>query len=201
MKTYLNIILFLAGIQLINAQVQDGTLDINGSPNFAQSITTMEAGLDDVELISSNTDPLVSFILNPTTNPITGVTTSSELNCETVYLYKVFLHTVNAPQGAIVKAKTFDNSGQRFPLVSNYDTLLPILQYFGPRNLTAETNGADADGFITIPNDASQAIKVFEFKGCRQDIPVEFRVSPNVFTPSGSSIFQVYYTITAQPFS
>ena len=52
MKTYLNIILFLAGIQLINAQVQDGTLDINGSPNFAQSITTMEAGLDDVELIN-----------------------------------------------------------------------------------------------------------------------------------------------------
>ena len=90
MKTYLNIILFLAGIQLINAQVQDGTLDINGSPNFAQSITTMEAGLDDVELISSNTDPLVSFILNPTTNPLTGVTISSELNCETVYLYKVF---------------------------------------------------------------------------------------------------------------
>ncbi|RIA08553.1 hypothetical protein OE09_0368 [Flavobacteriaceae bacterium MAR_2010_72] len=200
MKQYLNYILFIIGIQFVTAQVQDGTLTINGTVDFSQVTATMEAGLNDTESFNSAVQPELSFILNPTTSPLFGVT-SSEQNCETVYLYKVFIHTTGAPTGAIVKAKTFDNSGQRFPLVSVYDTLLPVAQYFGPRDLTAETNGADADGFITIPNDATQAIKVFEFKGCRQDIPIEFKVSPDVFTPSGTSSFNVVYTITAEPFS
>lgn len=200
MKKIIYTLLISFVTQFGSAQVQDGTLTINGTVDFSQLTATMEAGLNDVENFNSAVEPELSFILNPTTNPLTGGTTSSEQNCETVYLYKVFIHSINAPTGAIVKAKTFDNSGQRFPLVSNYDGLLPGLQYFGPRDLAAETVGTDADGFITIPNDATQAIKVFEFKGCRQDIPIEFRVSPDVFIPSGTSNFDVVYTITAEPF-
>ena len=200
MKKIIYTLLISFATQLGFAQVQDGTLTINGTVDFSQIAATMEAGLDDTESFNSALQPELTFILNPTTNPFGG-TTSSEQNCETVYLYKVFIHTVNAPANAIIKAKTFDNSGQRFPLVSNYDGLLPALQYFGERDLTAETNGADIDGFITIPNDATQAIKVFEFKGCRQDIPIEFKVSADVFTPSSTSGFNVVYTITAEPFS
>ncbi|MDO7171537.1 hypothetical protein [Mariniflexile sp. AS56] len=201
MKRYLYSILFLVTLQYANGQVQDGTLVITGSPSFSQSAATQEAGLDDSENIIGSLDPLVTFILNETINPVTGDTTSREQNCETVYLYKVFMHTSNMPAGTIIKAKTFDNSGSRFPLVSNYDGLPPSGKYFGDRDLVAETNGADIDGFITIPDDGTVAIKVFEFKGCREDIPVEFRVTPSVGTPSGTSNFQVYYTITAEPFS
>ncbi|MFC4723265.1 hypothetical protein ACFO5O_13090 [Geojedonia litorea] len=201
MKNIYFIILVITCATFAHSQVQDGTLTLNGAPNFSQIVAVMEAGLDDAEIIPSDTEPLLSFILNSTIDPITGLSTSAEENCETVYLYKVFLHTVNAPTGAVIKAKTYDNSGDRFPLVSNYDTLPPASQYFGQRDLTAETAGADIDGFITIPNDATQAIKVFQFKGCRENIPIEFRATPNVFTPSGSNLFQVVYTITAEPFS
>lgn len=181
-------------------QVMDGTLTVSDNINFSQVMATMEAGLNDTESFNGDLQPEVSFILNPTINPITGGTTSSEQNCETVYRYKVFMHTQNAPDGIVVKARTFTNSGQRFPLVSNYDQLLPIFQYFGPRDLTPSPDG-DVEGYVTLPNDATQAIKVFEFYGCRENIPVEFKLSPSVLTPAGSSNFDVVYTITAQVFS
>lgn len=198
MKKYLIAFVLLLSVHLIVAQVQDGTFTVVGAPNLSQSVTIMEAGLNDSGNIDTSTIPELSFVLNPTYD-MTGtiVVSNSEQNCETVYLYKVFIHTVNAAAGVIVKAKTDANSGQRFPLLSTYDGLPPAGQYFGERDLFPETNGADVDGYITIPNDATQAIKVFEFKGCRENIPVDFRLSPDVSTPSGSSSFQVVYTITA----
>ncbi|PKA82622.1 hypothetical protein ATE92_0756 [Ulvibacter sp. MAR_2010_11] len=198
MRKFIPVLLFVISFQ-VTAQVQDGTLTINGSPNYSQGSPTMEAGLDDSDPIISVIQPELAFILNPTINPITGVTTTSEQNCETVYRYKVFLNTTNAPAGAIIQARTFANSGQRFPLANIYDQLPPVLQYFGPRDLYPATS-SDPDGYVTIPDDPTIAIKVFEFYGCRENIPIEFRIIPTVFNEAGTSNFDIFYTITATVF-
>lgn len=176
-------------------QVLPGTLDVTGMPNFIQSLTdvTKEAGQDDKAIgFETNTDEtLISFMLDPTSSPVTGVT-SSEQNCSSnVFRYKVYIHRSYSYEfeKTLVEAKTYANSGMRYPEVSPYDNL--PFQLLGPRDLIPE-NGGD---YIPIPDDPSRAIKIMEFVGCRRDIPIQFRIQPSTLSPAGISNMEIYYTI------
>ncbi|MDT0649964.1 hypothetical protein [Autumnicola edwardsiae] len=106
-----------------------------------------------------------------------------------MYFAIVYIHAQNAPANFILEARTYLNSGKRFPEISLYDAL--PLQPLGPRDLTPENGG----NYIPVPNDRSQAIKVFEFIGCRTDIPVQFRIRASSLVPARSSNFQIFYTV------
>tara|TARA_R110000796_G_scaffold71409_2_gene161957 strand:+ start:7048 stop:7647 length:600 start_codon:yes stop_codon:yes gene_type:complete len=194
MKNIYTIILLLSFSSLSFGQLLPGTLDVSGFPNIIENINdlVMEAGEDanTVGFESSIDANLIAFILDPTVNPITGFTTSSEQNCTAnVFRYTVYMHTQNAPQNVEIQAKTTMNSGIRFPVNSPYDDL-PV-QPLGPRDLTPDNGG----GYITIPNNGSAAIKVFEFVGCRQDIPIQFKVKASALAISGVSNFNIFYTV------
>tara|TARA_R110002074_G_scaffold146084_2_gene295427 strand:+ start:4397 stop:4972 length:576 start_codon:yes stop_codon:yes gene_type:complete len=176
------------------SQILPGTLDVSGFPNVQQEIDDLvqEAGLDDGEIGFESTfdASLVAFILDSSTDPAFGFTTTSSQNCsENVYRYKVYMHTTGAPQNIKIEAKTTFNSGVRFPQSAFYDGLL--FKPLGPRDLTPE-NGGD---YIVIPNDGGAAIKVFEFIGCREDIPIQFRIEANSLAMAGSSDMTVHYTV------
>ena len=186
-------ILFISTIGF--GQILPGTLDVTGMPNFSQSFSDVvtEAGLDDKEFgFESEFDAtIISFILDPTSLPIIGITTS-EQNCSVnVFRYEIFVHrSYNEElQGSDIQARTYANSGQRFPAVSPYDDL--IIQPLGPRDLFPENGGS----YIEIPDDPSQAIKIMEFIGCRTDIPIQFRIQPSTLSPAGISNIEIYYTI------
>ncbi len=195
MKKILLIALLLC-FQIGFAQVLNGTLTVNnGSFNITQDAfsSVTEAGLDDTDsegrIETIPQDNLIGFVLNDSTG-VLGAPVTSEQNCTSaVYLYQVYIHTTGAPVNAVIEARTQTDSGVVYP-----PSIVDILNL---RSLTPNTVGADADGYIPIPNNASQAQKVFEFRGCRTDIPIQFRVSPSVLTPGGNSSFQVFYTITA----
>lgn len=177
------------------AQILPGTLDVIGMPNFTQTISdlTQEAGENDnINGFESDLDAtIISFILDPTSLPIIGLTTS-EQNCNiNVFKYKVFLHKAYSAEyeDTVIQAKTYSNSGNRFPTISQYDSL-PILP-LGPRDLYPENGG----NYITIPDDPSQAIKIMEFIGCRTEIPIQFKVNPSVLSPAGPSNIEIFYTI------
>lgn len=187
----LTVLLFL-NYTFTQAQILPGTLDVSGMPRFIQSIddVVLEAGADDTTVgFESNFDStLIGFVLDPLSTP----PTSSELNCEAnVYRYSVYINTVNAPANVILEAKTTFNSGQRFPTVSTYDDM--PMQPLGPRDLTPSNGG----NYIVVPNNASQAIKIMEFIGCRTDIPIQFRIKPSALTPAGTHNFEINYTVTA----
>lgn len=199
MNRYIYCFLFIVSIVHAKAQVLPGTLDVTGVPNMVQTINdlVMEAGEDDntvgfETVINANE---VNFILDPYTNPITGITTTSEQNCSAnIFRYSVYMFTRNAPQNVEILARTSMNSGVRFPMSSPYDDLL--IQPLGPRDLTPENAG----DYVTIPNDGSVAIKVFEFVGCRQEIPVQFKVKPSSLAISGVSNFDIFYTVVSSQF-
>ncbi|MEQ9440304.1 MAG: hypothetical protein RIG62_14720 [Cyclobacteriaceae bacterium] len=175
-------------------QILPGTLDVTGFPSMSQTVEELvkEAGADDngVGFESTIDATLITFILDSSTDPITGATVTSSQNCsENIYRYSVYMHTVNAPQNMLVEAKTTFNSGVRFPTAILYDDLSS--QPLGPRDLRPENGGA----YIQIPNDGSTAIKVFEFVGCREDIPIQFRVKPSVLDVAGLKNLDVYYTV------
>lgn len=175
-------------------QLLPGTIDVTGFPNVSQEFDDLvqEAGSDDGEIgFESNFDAsLVAFILDSSTNPLTGASVTSSRNCsENVYRYSVYMHTTNAPQNIMVEAKTTFNSGVRFPQITLYDGLL--VKPLGPRDLTPENGGA----YIVIPNDGGAAIKVFEFIGCREDIPIQFRIKASSLANAGLSEMRVYYTV------
>lgn len=196
MKKSMAFIFMFFSVQFIFSQVLSGTLTVNyGSFNLTQDVTNLvtEAGLDDTVSVNKietlPEDNLIGFIIDESTG-VGGAPVSSEDNCTSaVYLYQVYIHTTGAPVNSIIQARTQTNSGTVYP-PSLVDT-------FGLRYLTPNTVGADPDGYITIPNDASQAKKVFEFTGCRTDIPIQFRLSPSVLANGGNSTVQVFYTITA----
>jgi len=196
MKKIAHILVFLISIHFTQAQVLNGTLTVNyGSFNITQDAlsTVKEAGLDDTEsetkIETIPADNLIGFILNPSTG-LLGLPVSSEQNCTSaIYLYQVYINTVGAPANAVIKARTQTDSGIVYPP--------SLIDTFNLRSLTPNTVGADGDGYITIPNNPSLAKKVFEFKGCRTDIPIQFLISPSALTPGGNSTFQVFYTITA----
>lgn len=172
----------------LTSQILPGTLDVAGIPSFIQSFSDVvkEAGQDDNTLgFESEFDSnIIGFTLNP------QLLLSSELVCEAnVFRYTVYIHTQNAPNNLTLEAKTFFNSGQRFPQISTYDAL--VIQPLGPRNLTPVNGG----NYITVPNDSSQAIKIFEFIGCRTDIPIQFRVKASSLVPSGTTNFEIIYTV------
>ncbi|TVZ27842.1 hypothetical protein JM83_2907 [Gillisia sp. Hel_I_86] len=188
MKKLILFIICLSLTQTTYSQLLPGTLDVSGMPNFIQSIddVVMEAGLDDTAIgFESNFDAtLIGFVLNP------QLLLSSEIMCETnVFRYSVYIHTTNAPVGLTLEAKTTFNSGMRFPTLSTYD-LLP-LQPLGPRDLTPSNGGS----YITVPNMGSQAIKIFEFIGCRTDIPIQFKIKASALVPGTPSNFDIYYTV------
>lgn len=199
MKRYILSILMLSVFIQTKAQVLPGTLDVTGIPNMVQTINdlVMEAGVDDNTIgfetvINANE---VSFTLDPYTNPITGITTTSEQNCTAnIFRYSVYMFTQNAPQNVEILARTSMNSGVRFPMSSPYDDA--IIQPLGPRDLTPENVG----DYVTIPNDGSVAIKVFEFVGCRQQIPVQFKVNPSSLAISEVSNFDIFYTVVSSEF-
>lgn len=199
MRRYVFYLLFTAYMGQVKAQVLPGTLDVTGIPNMVQSINdlVMEAGVDDntvgfETVINANE---VNFVLDPYTNPITGITTTSEQNCSVnIFRYSVYMFTQNAPQNVEILARTSMNSGIRFPTYSPYDDA--IIQPLGPRDLRPE-NGGD---YITIPNDGSVAIKIFEFVGCRQQIPVQFKVKPSSLAISGVNNFDIFYTVVSSQF-
>ena len=194
MKTFSIYILLFAFYHGLFGQLLPGTLDVSGFPSMSQSVADLvtEAGEDDVNYgFESNIDAtLITFILDASTDPVFGFTTTSSQNCsENVYRYSVYMHTSNAPQNTIIEAKTTINSGIRYPATALYDAL--IVKPLGPRDLTPENGGA----YIVIPNNGSAAIKVFEFVGCREDIPIQFRVRPSALSISGNSNFDVFYTV------
>ncbi|WP_156772400.1 hypothetical protein [Urechidicola croceus] len=197
MKRYLILIVVIASSIKSFSQILPGTLDVTGMPSVSQNIADLvtEAGQDDDTIgFESNFDEaLISFALDPTSAPIVGVVATSEQNCSAnVYRYSVFMHIqYDAPANVIIEAKTTSNSGFRFPAVSPYDNL--IIQPLGPRDLFPENGG----NYIEIPNDAGAAIKVMEFVGCRQDIPIQFRIRPSVKARSGNSNFTLVYTVVA----
>lgn len=178
----------------LNAQILPGTMNVTGASNITQAIDDLikEAGVDDNEgtFESSFDANLVSFVLDPLLDPLTlGLIDSEETCTLNIFRYSVYMHTINAPQNMVIEAKTTYNSGQRYPKNILYDFLLdPLL---GPRDLYPENSGQ----YIEIPNDGTRAIKVFEFIGCRTDIPVQFRVKASSLAISGTSNFQVVYTI------
>ncbi|MDP5044880.1 MAG: hypothetical protein NWQ06_07870 [Leeuwenhoekiella sp.] len=190
MKRYLSLLIALCSLFSLQAQLLNGTLDVNGMPSFIQSFqdTVQEAGIDDnsIGFESAIDANQISFVLNRIL-----ILSSSTLCSDNVFRYSVFMHTQNAPQNLTVKAKTYTNSGFRFPSFSIYDIL--IIKPLGPRDLTA-TNGGN---YVTIPNDASQAIKVCEFVGCRTDIPIQFKIEASSLVQAGVSNFNIYYTVVA----
>mgnify|MGYP003650122762 CR=1 FL=1 len=194
MKT-LHFYIFFLIPAFIYAQILPGTLNVIGMPNFTQTISdvTQEAGEnDDINGFATDFDAtIISFILNPTSLPTIGLTTS-EQNCSAnIYKYKVFVHKAYSSEyeDTVIEVKTYSNSGNRFPTDSPYDTL-PILP-LGPRDLYPENGG----NYITIPDDPSQAIKIMEFIGCRNEIPIQFKIKPSVLSPAGSNNIEISYTI------
>jgi hypothetical protein len=189
-KSIIIAIIVLLNLHHSQAQLLDGTLTVTGSPSFIQSTNNvvLEAGVDDttVGFESAFDATRISFILNPIL--LVPSTTVCEGN---VFRYSVYINTVNAPANVIIEAKTTTNSGQRVPSVSVYDTLL--IKPLGPRNLTP-TNGGS---YITVPNNASQAIKIMEFVGCMQNIPIQFRIKPSSLCPAGTYNIEINYTVTA----
>ena len=195
MKHILNILILFFFVSSGFGQILPGTLDVTGMPNLRQTFAdvTTEAGQDDKDVgFESDFDAtIINFVLDPTSSPITGVT-SSEENCSAnIFRYKVFIHRSYSYEfeKTIIEAKTFANSGNRFPAVSPYDNL--IVQPLGPRDLFPENGGS----YIEIPDDPSQAIKIMEFIGCRTDIPIQFRIQPSTLSPAGISNIEFYYTI------
>ncbi|MEP2279300.1 hypothetical protein [Maribacter sp.] len=194
MKKYMIFLVYYLISWTTFGQLLPGTLDVSGFPNVSQDMSELveEAGLDDGQIgFESNFDAtLISFILDSSSSPILGFTTTSSENCsENVYRYKVFMHTSGAPQNIKVEAKTTFNSGIRFPQTAIYDGL--PTQPLGPRDLTTENGG----NYILIPNDGNAAIKVFEFIGCREDIPIQFRIEANSLAMAGISDMTVHYTV------
>ncbi|HEA29694.1 MAG TPA: hypothetical protein ENH91_06825 [Leeuwenhoekiella sp.] len=176
------------------AQILPGTLDVSGMPSFVQSIedTVKEAGADDntVGFESDFDATVISYVLDPTSIPLIGGVTSSEQNCSlNIFRYTVYMHTDYTPPGLLIEAKTTFNSGVRFPLSSPYDNL-PV-QPLGPRDLTP-TSGSS---YIAIPNNGGQAIKVFEFVGCRTDIPIQFRIKASATVPGVIATYNIHYTV------
>lgn len=193
MKNTLLFLAFLICTHLGYAQILPGTITVSQGTVFLQQDTATaisEAGLDDTESNMKIETPvdatLMDFILDETNFLLT-----SEVNCTAnIFLYKVYIHTTGAPQNTVLEARTFENSGQRFPLSILYDSA-PVL---GARDLLP-ANGAN---YIPIPNNNSgEATKIFEFKGCREQIPIQFRALPSVFATVGTQGFQIHYTVTA----
>jgi hypothetical protein len=189
-KLFIITIIVLLNSNLSQAQILPGTLTVTGAPSFTQSTNNvvLEAGVDDttVGFESAFDATRISFILNPVL--LLPSTTVCEGN---VFRYSVYINTVNAPANVILEAKTTINSGQRVPSNSTYDNLL--IKPLGPRNLTPSNGGS----YITVPNNASQAIKIMEFIGCMQNIPIQFRIKPSSLCPAGIYNIEINYTVTA----
>lgn len=167
-------------------QLLPGSLYKTSGPTYSQTLGDLvaEAGEDGSGKAyeTGASEVLLSFRLDP------GTLSSSAQRCTAnVYKYKVFVHLQNAPEGLVLEARTFSNAGDRYPASILYD-LLPLN---GPRDLDPE-NGGD---YITIPDDDTAAIKLFEFTGCRENIPIQFRISASVLAQPGSSSTEIYYTV------
>lgn len=195
MKRYIFIILFLSAlVSNVRSQVLPGTLDVTGASSITQTIDDLvkEAGIDDnVVSFESEIDAnIVSFVLDPLLDPLTLGLIDSEETCRAnIFRFSVYMHTNNAPQNVVIEAKTFFNAGDRFPGLIAYDFLLsPLL---GPRNLYPWRGG----GYIELPNSGRRAVKVFEFIGCRTNIPVQFRVKASSLAVSGTENFEIVYTV------
>lgn len=203
MKKIIYLFFLIFSSQLINAQVLDsailpGTLTVTGVPSISQTLSDLvsEAGKDDnIQGLETEFDvSLVSFVLDSSTR--LGITIPSDQNCsENVFKYSVYMHTSGAPQNVEILARTIENGGNRFPSNALYDDL-PI-RPLGERNLATQNGGS----YITIPNNGNAAIKVFEFIGCRNNIPVQFKVKTSVKAVSGDySNIKIYYTVVGSTF-
>lgn len=193
-RLFIFLTLFFSLIE-IQAQILPGTLDVTGMPNFTQNLADLvsEAGQDDA-LVGYETnfdETLLTFTLDPSIGPLNNVI-SSESNCEiNIFRYKVFIHRTFNPEfeKTAIQVRTFTNSGIRFPENIAYDFL--AIKPLGPRDLTPENGGQ----YITIPDDGANAIKIFEFVGCRSNIPLQFKILPSTLSPSGLNDIEIFYTI------
>lgn len=195
MKRTLITLAFFLTVCNLGAQILPGTLDVTGMPNFRQTLADLvsEAGQDDAGLgfETSIDETLLTYTLDPSIGPLNNAVTSEE-NCEqNIYRYKVFIHrSYNfAYEKTDIQVRTFTNAGIRYPENIAYDDLM--VQPLGPRNLTPENGGQ----YISIPDDASQAIKIFEFVGCRTNIPLQFKILPSTLSPAGANNIEIFYTI------
>ena len=197
MKKTIYICIFLLSTNLTYAQLETaalpGTLNVSGTPNVSQTINDLvsEAGEDD-KLTGIETEfdiSLIGFVLDESTR--LGVTIPSDQNCsENVFRYAVYMHTTNAPQDVEIQARTMENSGERYPENAVYDDLL--IRPLGDRSLSVENGG----NYITIPNDGKAAIKVFEFIGCRENIPIQFKIKPSTKADAGTyNNMRIFYTV------
>lgn len=182
----------------LGGAILPGTLTVEGDPIITQTIDDLvvEAGKDDstfgVETVFDIS--LIGFVLDDSER--LGVTIPSNQNCsENVFKYSVYMHTNNAPQNVEILARSITNGGNRFPINALYDDL--PLRPLGERDLTTENGG----NYITIPNNGSAAIKVFEFVGCRQSIPIQFKIKPGIKAISGDyTAMKIYYTVVGTTF-
>ena len=186
MKTYYLYMVLVICSQGCLGQLLPGTLYGTAGPSYSQTLGDLvsEAGEDDgaIAYETGASEVTITFRLDPST-----FRTSAQNCSANVYKYKVFMHLQNAPQGLVLEARTFSNAGNRYPARIPYD-LLPVN---GPRDLYPE-NGGD---YIPIPEDNTAAIKLFEFTGCRDNIPIQFRIAASVLSEPGASNTEIYYTV------
>ncbi|NKI25211.1 hypothetical protein HCG49_01380 [Arenibacter sp. 6A1] len=184
--------LLLLAYNSYGQQLQQGTLDVSGMPNFIQTINNVvqEAGIDDKSLgFETEMDATeISFTINAL-----AILSSSQLCAENVYRYSVYMHRSYSHdfEKTVIQAKTYSNSGNRYPKTISYDNR--PAQAMGARNLSPEQGGQ----YITIPDDPSRAIKVMEFIGCRTDIPIQYRILPSTLSPEGLSSIDIHFTVVA----
>ncbi|MEP2278744.1 hypothetical protein [Maribacter sp.] len=187
MKAFLKYILIIGYTFSCSGQLLPGTLYGTAGPTYSQTLGDLvsEAGEDDgaIGYETGASEVQITFRLDPSTFQ------SSAQNCSAnIYKYKVFMHLQNAPTGLVLEARTFSNAGTRFPVSIPYDAV-PVN---GTRDLYPENGG----NYIVLPTDNTAAIKVFEFTGCRDNIPIQFRVAASVLSQPGATDTEIYYTVT-----
>ncbi len=193
-KTY-HIILFLFFCQILAAQDFAGTLLVNTQPLEQPSDQIIkEAGADD---IAEGFILLDAATLSYTTTE-QNIFNAAVSNCSANnYRYGVYMHAVNLPAGMTIEAR-LNNTGSA-DLSGNLvgGVLATLLQgIFGARG--AYPRGGFGAWF-EIPNNANNALLIYEFVGCRQGMTLDFRVKASSRLGGGiinsSNNLQLVYTV------
>ncbi len=196
-----NILILFVASCFVNAGAQvgellPGQLVVSGSVSVNQDVNDIlgnEAGLDD-KVVNADSTIKLEYTLNAQGGPI-GLN-STQMCSNNIYLYRVYLHS-NAPNDIMVEAQTLEGSGTAippYPLGPSQATLYPGAATYDASPLPDRTLTSSSASFVEIPNDAQFAKKIFEFVGCRTQIPINFRVTSGVSAPNNSSV-DIYYTI------
>lgn len=188
--TLLLALFFGFSFSVLSQGLVSGMMVVNGTPFISQQISDLitEAGENDnSEIFSFSNAHEVSMYVDPAGLIIPG--TVEEACSSNVFKYTLYANVENAPTGVEISAKTEVNGGQRYPLNSPYDVLpnKPL----GERDLTAENAGQ----YIVLPSDPNSAIKIAEFVGCRENIPIQYRVKASLLSPAEISSLNIKFSV------